>query len=142
MGLVETWLRPEVDNAQLYITGFNVFRQDRRNKSHGGVLLYVNKKIIIDCVENFDDDECCAVICLSKISKCFIGCIYRPPTSSLSSFSDLLSRITNFVSLHNPLNKFHLHLFGDFNFPDILWENNQAVSTSVKPLHVQLGCRH
>ena len=139
VALVETWLCPEVDDAQINITGFNVFRQDRRMKKHGGVLLYVNKKIVIDSFELFDDGQCCAIICLSKLSKCFISCIYRPPNSTLPSFDSMLTFISNFVTLHNPINKFHLHLFGDFNLPGFCWEKTQVVNSfSQNPLHNKL----
>ena len=48
VALVETWLCPEVDNAQIAITDFNIFRQDRIRKKHGGALLYINKNGILE----------------------------------------------------------------------------------------------
>ena len=62
VALVETWLRPEIADAQINIDGFNIFRQDRDKVQHGGVLLYINNKISIDNSAFYNDDQCSAVI--------------------------------------------------------------------------------
>ena len=51
IALTESWLKPEITEAQLTIEGFNIFRCDREKSQHGGVLLYINNNIIIDCTE-------------------------------------------------------------------------------------------
>ena len=97
---------------------------------HGGVLLYVNNKIVVDISDNYNDDQCGAVICVSKLSKLIICNIYRPPAASPDSFSSLLNFINSFLSLHNPLNKLHVAVFGDFNLPKFCWSHSgRLVST-------------
>ena len=51
IAFVETWLRPEITEAQICITGFNTFRCDRVKKQHSGVLLYINDKLVVDKYE-------------------------------------------------------------------------------------------
>ena len=57
VAIVESWLRPEIADAQINITGFNVFRQDREKTLHGGVLLYINDKLVVDKYDTFNDDS-------------------------------------------------------------------------------------
>ena len=41
----ETWLSPEINNAELLLDKYNIYRKDRSGKRGGGVLLAVNKHI-------------------------------------------------------------------------------------------------
>ena len=41
LSLNETWLNSTVDNNEVEIPGFVLFRRDRPTDSHGGVALYV-----------------------------------------------------------------------------------------------------
>ena len=123
LAIAETWLKSYISDAQLFMQDYNIFRCDRNDSEHGGVLLYIHNSIHIDTFSCFDDDICNAVICVSTSSKCIISCIYRPPTASVDSFSNLLNFIDNFINLHNKLDKFKSFLFGDFNFPQLNWKD-------------------
>ena len=123
VAVAETWLKPHIADAQLCIDGYNIFRGDRNFKKNGGVLLYIHNDIIIDSSSSYDDGICNGVICISRKSKCFICCIYRPPNSGEDSFSRLLKFIDNFMAVHDPINKLHNYIFGDFNLPQISWNN-------------------
>ena len=122
IALTESWLKPEITEAQLTIEGFNIFRCDRQKSQHGGVLLYINNNIIIDGTETYDDDKCEAVVCISKLSSCIFCCLYRPPTAPPSSFNGVLKFLEDFIMQHDPLSKFNLLLFGDFNLPNLKWD--------------------
>ena len=122
VAVAESWIKPHITNAQLDIENFNIYRADRVLSKNGGTLLYINNDIFIDLSCVYDDDTCSGIICLSKKSRCIIACVYRPPSSNELSFSNLLLFINNFVESHNS-SKFHIFIFGDFNFPQICWEN-------------------
>ena len=140
IAIVETWLKPEITEAQICVKGFNTFRCDRDQKQHGGVLLYINDKLVIDRYEMFNDDQCAAIICLSSLSKCIFCCLYRPPTADLSSFCDVLNFIETFMSLNNSLSKFQLFLFGDFNLPKYCWKDLDTFScTSNESCYIQFN---
>ena len=44
MGLSETWLDESVDDAEIDMTGFRVYRKDR-NRNGGGVAVYVSDDV-------------------------------------------------------------------------------------------------
>ena len=134
LAIVETWLKPEITEAEIHINGYEVFRCDREKTIHGGVLLYVHQKIIIDSSSYFNDDICCGVFCFSKRSKFVLACVYRPPTADFSSFSKLLEHLNNFILQYNPLNKYHVFVFGDFNLPKFCWKSfNQGTFSCQTP---------
>ena len=58
IAVTETWLKPVVTDKSISICNYNIFRTDRDNVLHGGVLLYVHHKIPIDTYECFDDSVC------------------------------------------------------------------------------------
>ena len=60
--------------------------------------------------------------CYSKICKCLIGCIYRPPTSGPESFSELNNFLNNFICQYNPNNEANVFIFGDYNLPKVNWK--------------------
>ena len=123
IAITETWIKDHITDAQINIVNFNTFRSDRKMSRHGGTVLFINKKIIINEVSYFDDDFCSGVICLSKATKSIISCIYRPPNSGKDSFANLLAFLTNFIKLHNCSDKYKILLFGDFNLPQIVWND-------------------
>ena len=125
MAIVETWLKEHITDAQLHIQDYNIYRSDRSISKNGGVMLYIHNSITIDTFSLFDDDTCSAVICLSKNSNCIICCLYRPPNSSYNSFRNTISFLNNFILSHNTLDKLQIFLFGDFNFPNLSWHNDQ-----------------
>jgi len=45
IGITETWSTNLVNDAELYLKGYNLFRYDRKNSYGGGVLLYVHTSL-------------------------------------------------------------------------------------------------
>lgn len=43
--ITETWLRDSITDDHVSISGYQLFRKDRRTKTHGGVCLYVKNSI-------------------------------------------------------------------------------------------------
>ena len=138
LAIVETWLKDYISDAQLTISDYNIYRADRSSlKKNGGAMLYIHNTIIINNFSSFNDDTCSAVACFSSTSNCIIFCIYRPPNASLQSFKKLINFIENFIKLYNVNDNLQLLLFGDFNFPNILWGEN-LITEYVTPSQVCL----
>ncbi|CAC5393622.1 unnamed protein product [Mytilus coruscus] len=86
-GLVETLLKPDINNEQCKVPGYKIFRKDRQSKDGGGLLVYVKDSI---AVKNRSD---LSIITLETLwlevefpkSKPFFICtVYRPPNSPQS----------------------------------------------------------
>ena len=45
--LTETHLNPDILDVEIQIDGYNLFRSDRLNRSHGGVCIYVRKDLAV-----------------------------------------------------------------------------------------------
>ncbi len=42
IAITESWLHPEISDAEISIDGFSTFRSDRQNRRGGGVLVYIS----------------------------------------------------------------------------------------------------
>ena len=109
IAITESWVKPCISDG-------------REVSKNGGVLLYVHNSIIIDTSSTYDDNVCSAVICLSKSRKCIISSVYRPPGSSDASFKNLVNFIQKFFYTHNNTSEYSTLIFGDFNLPNIHWD--------------------
>ncbi len=131
----ETWLSADIKNSEIFPPEYDVYRKDRSSRG-GGVLLLINNRLISSSLPELDSD--CEII-WAKISieghkQLVVGSFYRPPNTNqayLNNLQSSLSRISNTNS--------HVLLGGDFNAPDIDWENEQVKPTSSRPgLHSSL----
>ena len=114
-----------------------LYRSERKNAKNGGALLYVHESIIVDNYAIFDNGTCNAVICLCTKSNAIICCVYRPPCASQESFTDLLNFVSNFIIKNDILSSTKILMFGDFNFPEISWKEDQ-VTEYVSPSAITL----
>ena len=123
----ETWLvSPEEDeknghkNSELLLGDYDIFRRDRPTRG-GGVLIAVKKDLCCEEISSSKDTE--SIFCKINIKNSrplIIGSVYRAP--------DLDFELSNKLSaeIHNIYNRFQNSIFwlgGDFNLPDINWEN-------------------
>jgi hypothetical protein len=49
IGIAETWLTAEIDNAEIALEGYKVLRKDRseiKTGKHGGVMMYIRENIV------------------------------------------------------------------------------------------------
>ena len=125
IALTETWLKPHISDTLIDIEPFTSYRVDRVNREHGGVLLYIHKQIPVSHTEQFDDDICQAVFCVSSVTSYMFASIYKPCDASNESFSRLLHFLQNCISSTVDSYKYTKVFLGDFNFPD-LWRLNES----------------
>ena len=84
--LTESHLHEGILDSEINIKGWTNVRSDRRNRSGGGVIIYVKEKYTISC-EDCYSNLVCESICL-YINELNIGIItvYRPPNCGNSEF--------------------------------------------------------
>ena len=120
--MTETWLKSYVEDAQLEIPGYSLYRCDRGARVGGGVALYPHEKLPITNVKTYDDKYCQVLICTSELQKTLLCVLYRPPECPVLSFRNCLTFIDEYISMY--YEDYQLSLFGDFNLPNICWSLN------------------
>ena len=124
VGVTESWLNCSFSDAEFNIPGYVLYRQDRVDTcrgSGGGVLLYVLCELNSIQREDLQGDFTNSVWCEIQIgsikrSPLIIGVVYRSPNSNHVN-DDLLFDILKVVSNKDVI------IMGDFNYPDISWDN-------------------
>lgn len=145
----ETWLHSQCSNNLLQVTGYNLFRHDRKTvaqngkvKRGGGIAVYIRDEFDVRLwpslnVSNADLELLCISCKLGNNKRINLLVTYRPPTGKLQSAIDMLTG--NIAELRS-LTSGEVVVIGDFNV-DLLSNNVQsrnlatfAVSSGVSQL--------
>lgn len=125
LAITETWLTENIVNSEVSLEGYTMLRRDRKDPNKirgGGVALYVKNEISMlereDLYEQlFPESVWCNICCGGE--KTLIGVCYRAPDSLIVNDAALYALIGR-ASCEN------IVLMGDFNFPEIKWENSEG----------------
>ncbi|XP_049943900.1 uncharacterized protein LOC126425038 [Schistocerca serialis cubense] len=116
----ESWLKPEINSAEIFTKVQTVFRKDRLHATGGGVFVAVSSSL--SCSEVEVDSSCELLwveVTLNNRARLIIGSFYRPPESA-ALVAEQLRENLEYIS-----HKFSQHVIalgGDFNLPDIDWD--------------------
>ena len=112
VSLNETWLNDTVEDAEVAVPGFTIFRNDRTTAGHGGVALYVRNELQPVLLSELLDPNIESVFIRIRIGNtpCLVGSIYRVPNANMLQFESITSQIEKVCNLN--LNTI---LMGDFN---------------------------
>lgn len=121
MALTESHLSDQVIDAEIQISNYNVFRIDRKDRSHGGVIVYTKDSLCIKEIAKNSNSYCEFIILEFPDINLVLTVIYRPPNCPEQAFRDSLESIKNYLcNYENKGEKpWDLLLMGDFNFPFI-----------------------
>ena len=131
IGITESWCNEAVGEAEISMAGYDMFRADRSGGIRGGgVLLYTKSELGALYYKTKCEGEhiCCRIPQKGKGEEIIIAVNYR---------SDNIQRLnydTNAASreLIKELQPKNFVIMGDYNYPDIDWENNIGVTNSSK----------
>ena len=121
MGVTESWAREEVDEAELSIGGYVLFRKDRSyevERRGGGVLLYVREELSpveFHTSTEYPEHVWCR-LGDDKGRGLLVGVCYR--TTSLMFDCDVNARLREVLT---ELRDERVLLMGDFNYPGVDW---------------------
>lgn len=112
----ESWLDDTIDDAEVFPPEYAAYRRDR-NRHGGGVFLLIHNSLQSLAVDfsNFSFEAVMCKVSLLNGEFLVIGSFYRPPATSDESIQ-LLTNALSSISFD------YLVLGGDFNFPDIQWD--------------------
>ncbi|XP_060081381.1 uncharacterized protein LOC132560720 [Ylistrum balloti] len=110
-----------LNKAELEIPNYELFPSNFPGDKKRGAIIYVSKKInAVEVQFETDFEECVWVrISLNKKDTLLFGCMYKSPSSSehnLEALNDLLNKVGECRFTHTVIT-------GDFNFPDIDWDD-------------------
>ena len=126
----ETWLNPTVSDAMLLNgSNYRVFRKDRQGKAGGGVCAFIHNSISVSLLTMSPAYNSIEYLCLDlnvKPRKSRFCLFYRPPNINniIPDYSDLLAELMLKVCAVD----YAVHVFGDFNFPEITWDPPSALA--------------
>ena len=133
----ETWLSDDIRSSEVFDSnlGFEVHRNDRPNNPHGGVLIAVKTELNITEVTSSKTTEFISgTLKLSDNKKMVIGAYYRPPSRNDDQY--LKDTRSEFESLRRKHKQAKFIIGGDFNLPDISWQNNTIRNSASYPKKV------
>nr|VZI50532.1 unnamed protein product [Spirometra erinaceieuropaei] len=123
VSLTETWLSKNVDDRELMLPGFQLFRRDRRERQGGGVVKYVKHGLLVS--EKTEQFACSAetiwlTIRVPGSHSLEVLTVYQPPRSGPEADARLLEELGRFALRPDVL------IMGDFNAPLIDWSSLYA----------------
>ena len=124
-----------IEDAEIQLEGYNVFRKDRfigsgKKKRGGGVLMYVKEGLMASEIVQ-DEGDCEALFVKLKImggfssSEIIVGVCYKSPNAEREEAENLYRSIRKQVGAGAVV-------MGDFNYGDINWETMTASSAEGK----------
>ena len=127
IALTETWANELAGNELFIIDGYDlIVRKDRNDTDMGrggGIFIYASKKIHVWSLElNSTFNQCASVRVKCDRENVNIHVIYRSPNSSRDNNGELNKWISEMRGTNV--------LIGDFNYPEIDWENGLSGARS------------
>ena len=120
--ITETWAKSYHTDAQFHIPHYNIYRADRAGRTRGGVLTYVHDNLIVSESQSFCNQYCEALVITVESEKTLIMTVYRPPDTPLNKFKETVEFL--YRALQTKDDSWVKIITGDFNFPNICWEDN------------------
>ena len=132
--ITESHLNPDILDAEISIPGYNIFISDRIGRSHGGVVTYVIKDLLVKTVVQDSNSYCVSLaLTIPQLNLVIIN-IYRPPNCPEVMFTRTLEYLSVFLRNMEEYEQcaYTYLVFGDFNFPFLKFSDNEDLSDSIK----------
>ena len=112
----------------MQIPGYQITRLDRRNKAHGGIILYTRDGIEVQLREDpelleYEEALWCDISCQGTELDLLLGVVYRSQNNTNEQNDSL-----NHVLKHLGNYRKDIMVIGDFNYREIKWETMEAGS--------------
>ncbi|BHF66482.1 hypothetical protein SprV_0200949900 [Sparganum proliferum] len=123
LAVTETWLSGNINDSEIALPGYQIYRRDREHRQGGAIVVYVNECLAVS--ENSTKFACGTEAIWLTIKAIGSPCldvltVYRPPRTDQIADTQLLEQLEKFSSRPN------IMIMGDFNAPGINWNTLQA----------------
>jgi hypothetical protein len=112
---------------------YDIERRDRPKDPHGGVLIAAKKQLQLGNITKSKDIELITgSVSLEGKKKMLVGAFYRPPDKTNE---DYLNKVKEEISTIKEKHRRDIFVIGgDFNLPDINWEEQTIINRQYLPL--------
>lgn len=113
----ESWLDDTINDNEIFPTCYTVYRKDR-NAHGGGVFILIHNTIssfLVDVEAGSTEIVCCKVLLNNGSSVAFVS-FYRSPSTRAPQ------PLLNLNNVLLTLQTTYIVLAGDFNLPDVIWQ--------------------
>ena len=123
----ETHLNPSMKEAEISMENYSVFRADRKDRSKGGVVVYLRKEAAADAqlLTSGSNGTVEHVVVHSKAYNLVIINVYRPPSTPTCCFSPVINKIRECLAGFNGAMP-SIVFCGDLNLPGTSWETGET----------------
>ena len=118
--LTETHIKDHED-SEVWIPNYNLYRTDRKNRSGGGVALYIKDTLICTELLSYTDDVCEVLIIKIKNIDLIIVLIYKPPDTTKDQFDNMIQKIRTTLDEQGTPSP-NIIMLGDLNLPNMNWK--------------------
>ncbi|XP_050797305.1 uncharacterized protein LOC127045326 [Gopherus flavomarginatus] len=124
VGITETWW-DNTHDWNVGVDGYSLLRKDRQGKKGGGVALYIKNvhtwtEVEMDIGDGSVESLWVRLKGVKNTGDVVLGVYYRPPNQVEEVDEAFFKQLTKSSKAQD------LVVMGDFNYPDICWENNTA----------------
>jgi hypothetical protein len=130
IAVTETWLNKDHEDAEVSISGFNLFRADREDRGRGGVCIYVREDLVAVPILKYSNGYVEALALKIRDLEWIIFCVYHPPKSKTSDFEPMLRGLDEAIehAQAHSLKYSNILGLGHFNLPETKWRDIQPDS--------------
>ena len=127
IALTETHLHSDIKDAEVQIQDYELFRTDRKGRSHGGVAIYlekilaVNSEILMDYSNDTNEILALYIITLNLV----VTVLYRSPNATRGFFEEVICRL-RYLLENLPSPNTEIMILDDFNFPHLNWDSHEV----------------
>ena len=124
IGLTETWLSEDIENAEIQIEDYSIYRADRSHRSRGGVAAYLRSDLLCKTAFSYSNSVCEALLIKCKKLDIVFGVLYRPPSTTVEEWNQCSKAVEEELDLIQAHGDYRtVVLMGDFNFPNLKWND-------------------
>ena len=125
IGISKSWANTDITDAEIGLTGYEMFRRDRIGRRGGGVILYVKESIQtyetkLEREADYNKAVCCKMV--SGNSKLTIGLVYRSPNINKEDNT----KIQNVIK---EVTKGEYIIMEDFSHGHIKWKSLESTGS-------------
>ncbi|MES9884607.1 MAG: reverse transcriptase family protein, partial [Sedimenticola sp.] len=132
IGITESWLKPDIKDAEIRLNDYDIFRCDRNDAAGGGALLYLHTSLTSSACPFLDsksyEDSVWRIIKLNDTDNLLVGVLYRSTNSDDVNNEKLLQLMADAGKVNSIS---HVLIMGDFNFPEIKWNEMHVKASEI-----------